>query len=103
VGSWDGDALVITTTNFNGFTRLDTNGHPHSDQMTLTERMTRTDLGHIAYQLTVNDPKTYTKPLVSNRNFTLRTDWEILEYSCEENNKGVIEGRIKIPDFENQK
>ena len=103
VGHWEGDTLVIETSNFNGFTRLDTNGHPHSDQMKLTEKFTRTDLGHIAYELTVDDPKAYTKPLVSKRTFTLRTDWEILEYSCEENNKGVIEGRIKIPDFENQK
>ena len=32
--------------------------------------------------------------------FTLRTDWEILEYSCEENNKGLIEGRIKVPNYD---
>ena len=37
-------------------------------------------------------------PIVSNRTFTLRTDWEILEYSCEENNVGLVEGRIKVPN-----
>lgn len=99
-GHWDGDTLVIETTNFNGFTRLDTAGHPHSDQMKLTERFTRTDLGHIAYQITIEDPKTYTRPIVHNRTFTLRTDWEIQEYSCEENNQGFLEGRIKMPKFE---
>jgi len=98
-GHWDGDTLVIETTNFNGFTRLDTTGHPQSDQLKLTERMARSDLGHIAYQLTIDDPKTYTKPIVLNKTFTLRTDWEILEYSCEENNQGLVEGRIKVPDF----
>jgi hypothetical protein len=98
IGHWDGDTLVIETSNFNGLTKLDTAGHPHSDQMKLTERLTRTDAGHMAYQLTIDDPKTYTKPIVSNRTFTLRTDWEILEYSCEENNVGLVEGRIKVPN-----
>ena len=51
--------------------------------------------------MTIEDPKTYTKPIVANRTFTLRTDWEVLEYSCEENNLGLVEGRIKIPDFSN--
>jgi len=100
VGHWEGDTLVIDTTNFNGFTRLDTNGHPHSDQLHMIEKLTRTDAGHLAYEQTVDDPKTYTKPLVMKRTFTLRTDWEIQEYSCEENNKGLIEGRIKIPNLE---
>jgi hypothetical protein len=98
VGHWEGDTLVIVTTNFNGKTRLDTVGHPHSDQLKLTERMTRTDAGHMAYQVTIDDSKTYTKPIVSNRTFTLRTDWEVLEYSCDENNVGLIEGRIKVPE-----
>ncbi|MBV8847238.1 MAG: hypothetical protein JO307_30885 [Bryobacterales bacterium] len=99
-GHWDGDTLVVETTNFNGLTRLDTVGHPHSNELKVTERFTRTDAGHLAYQMTLDDPKTYTKPLVSNRTFTLRTDWEILEYSCEENNRGLIEGRIKFPDYD---
>jgi len=93
--------MVVDTTNFNGFTRLDTNGHPHSNQLHMIEKFTRTDLGHIAYQVTYDDPKTYTKPIVQNRTFTLRPDWEIQEYSCEENNKGLIEGRIKVPDYQN--
>ena len=67
----------------------------------MTEKFTRTDAGHIAYQVTIDDPKTYTKPIISNRTFTLRTDWEVLEYSCEENNVGLYEGRIKVPDFTN--
>jgi len=103
VGHWDGDTLVVDTNNFNGLTRLDTNGHPHSDQLHLTEKFTRTDAGHIAYEVTVDDPKTYTKPWTNTRVFTLRTDWEILEYSCEENNKGLVEGRIKVPKYEGPK
>jgi hypothetical protein len=98
VGHWEGDTIVIETTNFNGLTKLDTNGHPHSDQLKLTERYTRTDAGHLTYQVTIDDPKTYTKPIVNTRTFTLRPDWEVLEYSCEENNVGLVEGRIKVPD-----
>ena len=97
VGRWDGDTLVIDTVNFNGRTRLDTVGHPHSDQLHVVQRFSRPDLGHIAYQITVEDPKTYTQPIVNTRTFTLRPDWEMMEYSCEENNKSLWEGRIRAP------
>jgi hypothetical protein len=91
VGHWDGDTLVVDTVNFNGRTRLDTIGHPHS------ERFTRTDATHIAYEVTIDDPKTFSKPWNNKRTFTLRPDWEIMEYSCEENNKDLFEGHIKAP------
>jgi len=97
VGRWEGDTLVVDTVNFNARTRLDTIGHPHSDQMHLVQRFTRPDLGHINYEIIVEDPKTFTKPVVNTRTFTLRPDWEIMEYSCEENNKSLWEGRIKVP------
>jgi hypothetical protein len=95
VGRWEGDTLVVDTVNFNGKTRLDTNGHPHSDQLHIVERFQRADLGHINYEVTVNDPKTFTRPWKNTRIFTLRPDWEIMEYSCEENNKDFLEGHIK--------
>ncbi len=95
VARWDGDTLVIDTLGFNGRTRLDTIGHPHSKDMHVIERYTRTDLGHIAYEITIDDPVTYTKPWKNVRTFTLRPDWEIMEYSCEENNKDFFEGHIK--------
>ena len=97
VGRWEGDTFVIDTVNFNGRTRLDTIGHPHSDQLHVVQRFSRPDLGHIAFEMTVEDPKTYTKPIVNTRTFTLRPDWEMMEYSCEENNKSLWEGRIKPP------
>ena len=99
VGHWEGDSLVIDTINFNGKTRLDTIGHPHSEQLHLVQRFTRPDLGHISYEVIVDDPKTFTKPWTNTRTFTLRTDWEMMEYSCEENNKSLWEGRIKIPRY----
>ena len=99
VGHWEGDTLVIDSVNFNGKTRIDTIGHPQSDQLHVTQRWTRTDLGHIAFEMTIEDPKAYTKPWKNTRTFTLRPDWEIMEYSCEENNKSLWEGRIKVPKY----
>ena len=95
VGRWEGDTLVIDTVGFNEKTRLDTVGHPHSDQMHVVERLTRTDPMHIAYEVTVTDPKAYTAPFTNKRIFTLKPDWELMEYSCEENNKDFYEGHVK--------
>jgi hypothetical protein len=97
VGRWEGDTLVIDTVNFNGRTRLDTVGHPHSDELHLVQRFARPDLGHITHEMIIEDPKTFTKPWKVTRTLTLRPDWEMMEYSCEENNKSLWEGRIKIP------
>jgi hypothetical protein len=94
-GHWDGDKLVVETHSFNDKTNLDTVGHPHSDQMKITETYQRTDPTHIVYEVTVDDPKTYTKPWTNTRTFTLRPDWDIMEYSCEENNKDFNDGHIK--------
>ena len=61
IGRWEGDTLVVETKGFNGRTNLDTVGHPHSDQLRLTQRFTRSDAQHIAYEVTVDDPATYTQ------------------------------------------
>lgn len=95
IAKWDGDTLVIDTVGFNGWTRLDTKGNPLSDKLHLVQTFTRTDAGHIAYTLTVDDPVYYTKPWTNERTFTLMNT-DLLEYSCEENNRALWEGRIKL-------
>jgi len=95
VGSWDGDTLVVDTIGFNDKTNLDTVGHPHSDALHTMERFTRTDATHIAYEVTLEDKKAFTKPWKNSRIFTLRPDWEVMEYSCEENNRDLTQGHIK--------
>jgi hypothetical protein len=95
VGKWEGDTLVVDTIGFNDKTNMDTVGHPHSDAMHTVERFTRTDDKHIDYEVTIDDVKAFTKPWKNNRVFTLRPDWEVMEYSCEENNKDFNEGHIK--------
>jgi hypothetical protein len=93
-GRWEGDTLIVETTHFNGWTRLDTVGHPHSDALRLVQTFRRTDADHIAYTVTVEDPKIYTKPWKNERVLT-RQKGGLIEYSCEENNKDLREGHIK--------
>ncbi len=88
VGHWEGDTLVIETAGFNGRTWLDTAEHPHSDQLRVTERMARPDYDHINYEVTMEDPKFYSKPLKNTRVFVLmKPGQELYEYSCNENNR----------------
>jgi hypothetical protein len=94
---WEGDTLVIETTGFNGYTRLDTAGHPHSRQLKLTNTFTRVDAGTLLHTVTVHDPKTYTRDWMNARTWRLRPATDaIMEYSCEENNLGnLMSGAIK--------
>jgi hypothetical protein len=94
IGRWEGDTLVVETRGFNGYTRLDTVGHPHSDALHLTQTFRRLDARQMAYTVTVDDPKTYTKSWTNERTFRLN-DGPLMEYSCEENNKSLWEGRIR--------
>jgi hypothetical protein len=96
VGHWEGDTLVVDTTGFNGQTWLDTEPERlTSDALHVTERFSRPDYNHIQYEITADDPKMYTKPWKNTRVFLLmQPGQELLEYSCEENNKEITEGHI---------
>jgi len=95
-GRWEGDTLIVETTGFNGWTRLDTTGHPHSKEMKMINTFLRTDSNTIQHTVTVHDPKAYTKDWMNVRTWRLKTDADvIMEYSCEENNLGVYDGAIK--------
>jgi hypothetical protein len=96
VGRWEGDTLVIDTIGFNGLTRMDTLGHPLSNKLHIIEKFQRVDAGHIRYEMIIDDPVFYTKQFSNVRTFTLRPDWQLIEYSCEENNRDVTEGHIKV-------
>ena len=96
-GHWEGDTLIIETTGFNGYTRLDTAGHPHSKQLKLINTFTRIDARTILHTVTVHDPKTYTQDWMNARTWRLRAAPDvIMEYSCEENNlDNLMSGAIK--------
>jgi hypothetical protein len=87
VGEWDGDALVVHTAGFNDKTWLDGSGHPHSESMSLTERFTRRDIGHMEIEITIDDPVSYVKPMTYTQRQLLLPDEELIEYICGENNE----------------
>ena len=89
VGHWDGDTLVVESSGFVDTNWLDNNGHPGTEALHLTERLHRRDFGHIDFQMTIDDPKAYTKPWTVNLKFTLNPDTELIEYVCDENEKDV--------------
>lgn len=89
VGKWDGDSLVIDSRGFNDKTVLDAFGHPHSEALHLTERYRRRDFGHMDGELTVDDPKMYTRPFTVKYTDILQPDTDILEAVCEENERDV--------------
>ena len=89
IGHWDGDTLVVETAGTNGKAWMDTNGHPVTDALKLTERFHRRDMGHLDLEITIDDPKAYTKPWTVKQVAELQPDTELLEYICEENNRDV--------------
>ncbi|MBZ5658941.1 MAG: hypothetical protein LAO08_00905 [Acidobacteriia bacterium] len=83
IGHWEGDTLVVDTVNFNDKTWLDRVGHPHSDQLHLIERFRRTAHDHLVDDITVEDPKAYTRPWTARLEFKLRP-WKLTEQFCED-------------------
>jgi hypothetical protein len=89
LGRWDGDALVVGSTGFNGQTWLDNTGHPSTAALHITERFRRNDFGHLDIQITIDDPKAYTKPWTMTVKRELLADTDLLEYVCNENEKDL--------------
>ena len=89
VGKWDGDTLVVETIGFNERTVLDLMGHPHSDALRMVERYHRRDFGHMDVQVTLDDPKMYTRPFTFKFTQSLLADSDILENICTENEKDL--------------
>jgi hypothetical protein len=93
VGHWDGDTLVVETAGFNDRTWLDYAGHPHSEQLRVTERFRRVDFGHIQRQITFDDPQTLTKPLTFSLALNYAPDTEMLETICEDRDSPHLVGK----------
>jgi hypothetical protein len=87
IGHWDADTLVVESIGFNDRSWLDGSGHPHSETLHLTERFRRGNVGHMDVELTIDDPKAYTKHWTVTIPMELMPDTEILEYLCAENEK----------------
>ena len=100
IGRWDGDTLVVETNNLRGAEDgpfdgwLDVWGSPYSQQATFTERFRRPMYGKLEIDVTVQDPKAYTKPFTVRINQRLSVDEEIIEAICHENQQ--FRTRVKI-------
>ena len=100
VGRWDSDTLVVESNGFNERTWLDFDGHPHSENLRLTERYRRRDVGHLDLELTLEDPAIYAKPWTVTVPLELVVDVEMLEYVCQENEKSRQRMDAKGPELQ---
>ena len=80
---------MVDTIGFDHRGWLDARGHTHSEALHLTERFHRLDFGHMEVQLTIDDPKTYTRPFTVKLTQRLFPDSDLLESFCAENERDV--------------
>jgi hypothetical protein len=90
VGHWEGDTLVIVTAGFNDRTWLDDDGRPHTEALRVTERLQRSDYGHMQITRTFVDPGAFLEPWTVPVKLELDPDHELLEYVCNENEKDRV-------------
>ena len=89
IGKWDGDTLVVQSIGFKDGLWLDVSGTPLTDAAKVTERFRRPNFGNLEIEVTVDDPKAYTKPWSIKVNQTIALDTDMLEFVCQENEKDV--------------
>jgi hypothetical protein len=89
VGRWEGDTLVVESNGFNGKAWMSGRGNPITDALHLTERIRRRDFGHMDIELTIDDPKAYTKPWKAELHPELIPDTDLLEFVCNENERDL--------------
>jgi hypothetical protein len=90
-GRWDGDTLVVETTNVTDLTGVGANGRAifHSASLRVMERFTRVAADTIRYELTIDDPVMWTRPWTMAFPLTLESDYGMFEYACHEGNYGL--------------
>jgi hypothetical protein len=87
VGRWEGDTLVVQTKGLRDGGWLDIYGSPLTDAATITERFRRLNYGTMKIDVTIDDPKAYTKPFTVRVNQRIMPEGEIIEFICNENNR----------------
>ena len=88
-GRWDGDTLVVETTNFNGRTGSywrNGNGNPTSEALRLVERIRRSGTDTLEYEVRIEDPETFTRPWAVAFSLPRDDDYVMHEYACHEGN-----------------
>ena len=84
-GHWEGDTLVVQTAGFRDLGWLDVEGSPLSETGRIIERFRRPDFGHLEIEVTIDDPKAYTKPWTVHVHQHIMVDTDIIEFVCQEN------------------
>jgi len=87
VGHWEGDTLVVETAGFRDGLWIDTGGSSMSDTARMTERITRPSYGTLEIALTIDDPKTYTRPFTVQLRQDIELDTDLIDEFCLENEK----------------
>lgn len=85
VGHWEKDTLVVDVVGFNEHFWFTNGGLPHTEALHLTERFSRPDLNTLKYEVTVDDPRAYTRPWKGGWTVQWVPNQEIQEYFCEDN------------------
>jgi len=93
IGRWEGDELVVETTNFTDQTAIGVNGNGNrtSTELKLTERFKRVGKDVVQYQVTVDDPVTYERPFTMSMVFTPLDGGRLLPYNCHEGNMALTQ------------
>ena len=92
-GKWEGDTLVVETRGFNGEAWMDQMGRPTTESTRVIERFQRKDYGHLDIQITVDDPRLYTKPWTVNQGARLAAPGlELMEYVCQDRDLAHLPG-----------
>ena len=86
-GHWEGDTLVVESTNFKDNGWLDVNGAPLTSEGRIIERFRRPNVGTLEIDVTIDDPKAYTRPWTVRVNQRLLPDTDLIEFVCQENNQ----------------
>jgi hypothetical protein len=87
VGKWEKDTLVVESTNFRDLGWLDVEGSPLTESGKIIERFRRPDYGHLEIEVTIDDPKAYTKPWTVTVYQRILQDTELIEFVCQENER----------------
>jgi len=97
VGRWDGDTLVVDVSYFNDKTWFDRAGNFHSDALKLTERFTPLTPDVIQYEVTIEDPKVFTRPwrIAMPLYRRMEPNMQLLEYRCTEFAEEFLYGHVR--------
>jgi Carboxypeptidase regulatory-like domain len=89
IGHWENDTLVVDSVGFNGKAWVGFTGQPATEMLHIVERYRRPDLGHLAIEITVDDPGAYVKPWTIKKVSVLAPNYELMEFICNEGERDL--------------